>query len=365
VAWLRTLALALAALAFHPAYAVLVIAGLGAVLIGLSFAGERRGAMIAFVVALALAVLAAVPYVRACSVPGMTTPARLGLYLPNFWSLLLAVGPWWIVALPAFRLAWGRGVSGRFAVSTAVVAAAMALAVVLPELNSEKLFYFAWVSLVPLLAAGLIAWSDRFRLPAIARLTVCALLVVPTSGVYTLSAALETRSPGVLLRHDEPATRGRPLETAGEAEAYRFIRERLDGDAVFIEAPLPWVNQPLTVLAERRVFCGRLDVYLTNHFGGAAAGSPVMHGLLEEFEVRRGIQQTLFESGELSGVQRLYLTQFDSPLYLVLRREEIPLAVWEGFMRRPEWEEVFANREIRIYRFVPGNQALQSLHSGA
>ena len=355
IAWLRTLALALATLAFHPAYAALVLAGLSAVLLGLAFAGERRGAMIALMAALALAVFAAVPYVRACSVPGATTPARFGLYTPNLWSLLLAVGPWWIVALPAFRLAWARGLAGRFTVSAALVAAAMAVVVVLPELNSEKIFYFAWVSLVPLLAGGLIAWSERFRLPTIARLAVCALLVVPTSAVYTFSAARETRSPGVLMRHEEPGTRNRPLETAGEAEAYRFIREGLDDDAVFIEAPLPWVNQPVPVLAERRVFCGRLDVYLTNHFGGAAAPSPVLLGLLEEFEVRRGIQHALFESGELNAAQRLYLTQFDEPLYLILRHEEIPISVWEGFMRRPEWEEVFVNREIRIYRFVPGD----------
>jgi hypothetical protein len=349
-AWLRCLLLALATLAFHPAYGALALAALAAALVGLAWSGARRAAALGGIGVLAIAALAAVPYVRAASVPGAVTPAAAGFYTPNAWMLLLAIGPWAPVMLPALRSGWERA-PGRFALLGAAFAALMAVLVVLPERNSEKLGYLAWVAAAPIAAAGLVGWFERWRLPAIGRLTIATALLVPTAGLYALGASLDRRSPGVLMERETTAARNRPLATPGEAEAYQFLRVATLPDAVVIEAPLPWVNQPVPLLAERRLFCGRLDVYLANHFAADREPGVTLAGLMEEFGVRRDIQHSLFEHGELDEAQRLYLSQFGSTLYLILRRAELRDPVWDGFARRAEWEEVFANREVRIYRY--------------
>jgi len=256
------------------------------------------------------------------------------------------------VAAPGFVVAWRGGPAGRFTVAAAAGAVAMAAAVVLPEHNTDKLFYLAWVSLAPLAAAGAVAWSDRLRLPAVARLTLLTGLILPTAGLYTIGTASDRRSPGVLIRGDTPAARQLPLATGQENGGYRFMRERLPVDAVMIEMPRPTVNEPIPVLGERRVFCGSLDIYLSNHFHGGQASSPDMMALIDEFRVRRGIQRTLFADAELSPGQTLYLTQFAMPLYLIVRRGEVHDDVWEGFRRRPEWDEMLANEEVRLYRYT-------------
>src|SRR5262245_8106833 len=352
-AWLRTLALALSMFAIHPAYAPFA---LGAVAIGLIVVARRaaeRGTALMLLSACALAAAAGIVWVRECSVPGMTTGARLGFYMRNFWSLVIAIGPWWLVAAPAFARARSGGAPARFAIAAALAAVAMALLLVLPEYNSDKLFYLAWVSLVPLVAAGFVSWADRLQLPAIARVAVMAALVLPTAGLYTIGTASDRRSPGVQVRGETPATRQLPLATAAEAAGYKFMRAQLPRNAVIIESPRPTVNEPVPVLGERRVFCGSLDVYLGNHFGAGSASNREMLALMDEFIVRRGIQQSLFHDGVLTGAQSVYLEGFSMPLYLLVRRVEVGDPVWNGFRQRPEWTELLGNEEIRLYRYEP------------
>ena len=351
-AWLRTLLLALALFAIHPAYAAFAVASIGLAVAACGLAGERRGAGLALVGALGLATLAGVAWIRTCGVPGAVTAVHLGLYTRNLWSLLLSVGPWWLVAAPGFVVAWRGGPAGRFALAAAAAAVAMASVVVLPETNSDKLLYLAWVSLAPLAAAGVVAWSDRLRLPAVARLTLLTGLILPTAGLYTIGTASDRRSTGVLIRGDTPATRQLPLVTGQENAGYRLMRDQLPVDAVLIERERPTVNEPIAVLGERRVFCGSLDVYLSNHFHGGGATSPDMMALIDEFQVRRSIQRNLFADADLSPTQSLYLTQFAMPLYLIVRRSEVGDRVWEGFRRRPEWDEMLANEEVRLYRYT-------------
>ena len=352
LAWIRTLLLALALFAIHPAYAAFAVASIGLAVAACGLADVRQGAGLGLLSALGLATVAGAAWIRACGVPGAITTVHLGLYTRNLWSLLLSVGPWWVVAAPGFVVAWRGGPAGRFTVAAAAGAVAMAAAVVLPEHNTDKLFYLAWVSLAPLAAAGAVAWSDRLRLPAVARLTLLTGLILPTAGLYTIGTASDRRSPGVLIRGDTPAARQLPLATGQENGGYRFMRERLPVDAVMIEMPRPTVNEPIPVLGERRVFCGSLDIYLSNHFHGGQASSPDMMALIDEFRVRRGIQRTLFADAELSPGQTLYLTQFAMPLYLIVRRGEVHDDVWEGFRRRPEWDEMLANEEVRLYRYT-------------
>jgi hypothetical protein len=292
-------------------------------------------------------------WVAACSVPGSITGVRLGLYTRNMWSLLLAVGPWWVVAAPILIAGARGGRAARFAVAAALGAVALSLCAVLPEYNTDKLFYLAWASLSPLAAAGFVWWSDRLRLPAVARLALLTAMILPTAGLYALGNASDRRSPGVLIRGDSPAARQKPLATGQENGGYRFIRTRLPRETVVIESKRPTVNEPIPVLAERPVFCGSLDVYLSNHLGTAGPRGRELQAILDEFEVRRGIQDRLFIDGELNGAQTVYLEGFSMPLVLLLRRDEVQDAVWEGFRRRPEWDELLANEEIRLYRFVP------------
>ncbi len=351
-AWLMTLLLALALFAIHPAYAAFAVVSICVGTVAAVAAGKRRGAGFALLGALALATAAGAAWIRACSVPGTTTAVHLGIYSRNLWSLLLAIGPWWVVVAPALITAWRGGAAGRFTLAAAVAAVGIAVMVVLPEYNSDKFFYLVWVSLAPLATAGVVWWGDRMRLPTVARLALLTALILPTAGLYAIGTASDRRSPGMLIRGDAPAARQLPLATGPENGVYRFMRERLPVDAVVIELPRPTVNEPVPVLGERRVFCGSLDVYLSNHFDGGQARSRDMLALMEEFQVRRGIQRTLFADGQLNETQALYLEGFDMPLYLLLRRGEVSDAVWEGFRRRSQWDEEIANEEVRLYRFT-------------
>jgi hypothetical protein len=352
-AWLRTLVLALSMFALHPAYAAFAT---GAILIGLIVVARRaaeRGTALLLISACALAAAAGVAWVRECSVPGVTTGMRPGLYLRNLWSLLIAVGPWWVVAAPALARSRGGAAAARYAAAAALAAVAMALFLVLPEYNSDKLFYLAWVSLVPLIAAGYVIWADRLRLPAIARVAVLAALVLPTAGLYAIGTASDRRSPGVLVRGETAATRSQPLATGPEAAGYKFMRAQLPRDAVVIESIRPTVNEPVPVLGERRVFCGSLNVYLANHFGDDRIPHRELLALMDEFAVRRSIQQSLFHDATLNPAQSIYLEGFSQPLYLLVRRREVGDPIWEGFRGRPEWNELIANEEIRLYRYEP------------
>ena len=352
-AWVRTLCLALCLFAIHPAYAVFAVAAIAFGLVAAAAGAGPRGTPVALLAACAIATAAGLAWIRVCSVPGVTPEIRLGLYTHNLGSLLFAVGPWWVVAAPVVRSTLRGSMVERFTLAAAFAAVVLAALVVLPEYNSDKLFYLAWVSLVPLLAAGWVWWGDRLRLPGIARLALLSALMLPTAGLYAIGFASDRRSTGILIRGDSPAARQLPLATSAEAGGYKLMRTGLPRDAVIIESPRPTVNEPVPVLGERRAFCGSLDVYLGNHFGVGEADSRELQALMEEFRVRRGIQESLFTGGSLTETQVIYLEGFAMPLFTLVRRAEVPDAIWEGFRGRPEWDELIANEQIRLYRFVP------------
>ena len=119
-----------------------------------------------------------------------------------------------------------------------------------------------------------------------------------------------------------------------------------------IESRRPTVNEPVPVLGTKRVFCGTLEPLLARRFGLGRSG-PALTALRDECAVRQGIRDALFESGELDESQREYLSTFSAPLFLLLRRSEVPDPVWFGFMSRPGWLEDWSNHEMRLYRYVP------------
>ena len=346
----RTLALALAALALHPACAAIALVALAVGLVRAAAARERRGPAIALLALLALAILGAILYVRSFAVPGAMQWPGAGLLRDNLWSLELAVGPWWLVAVAAFGLVKGGRWASVLCATTAAITTIAALTLVRSPAGSNALFFLAWVSLAPLIAAGWAWWADRLRLPALARLILLVILIGPTTLLFTLGTAIDPRSPGEVIHGAPDSHRRRPLATPGEEEAYRWMQEVLPEEAVVIEKQRPTANEPVPVLGARRVFCGSLDVRLADQLGGRTRSREAL-ALFEEFTVRRGIQDALFECGMLDETQRQYLATFSRPIYLVVRRSELPDAVWYGFGSQPFWNEGFANREIRVYVF--------------
>jgi len=392
MAWIRSFLIGVAMVAFHPAYGVIAIAACMVGLIASAKFGMRRIALIGSIV-LALVVLIAAPYVRACTIPGTSTALRPGLYLPNVWSIAAAMGPWWIFVLFGIEPTRRSGVAGSFVLAALSAAIVMALFVVLPERNSEKLAYLVWTLLAPVAAAGVVNRSEKGRRLRPIAIPLALALMLPTTFLYVSGMLREHRSPGVLYRDDylNPAAATMPLVTPAEEEAYRELRAGTDKDAVLIERRHLIVNEAMPVLGARRAFCGSIDVYLANHFGGVPWGialetedlpgivnvrrfwaetaktgfvipfravlappdGSAYRGLREEFLVRRRIQLALFRDGTpLTEPQKAYLDNFGAPLYLAVRRWEERDEVWNRFENDPKWVPWFKNGEIRIYRWM-------------
>jgi hypothetical protein len=347
----RVLLIATTLEAFHPAFATVAIALIAVALMITAIGAPRRNAYIRVALALIGALALAIPYVRLCSLPDETTTTHLGLYLPNLWSLAIAIGPWWIPALAALPVFW-RARSGLRVLAIATIGAALtSLLLVLPERNTEKFFYLLWIWLAPVAVSG--AWT-LLRARGVSPARAGALLVVvtlPSSLLFTTGFLRESRSPGVLVRGYAPETASLPLATPAETQAYRYLAEETPVRTIVLDGRRPSVNEPMPVLAGRRVFCGSLDVYLTNHFGAAFPGGSRAAALMEEVGVRRGIEERLRSLDTLDVAQRAYLETFRDPLVLVLRRAEVTDPVWTTPPDRGDWRLEFANAAMRLYRY--------------
>lgn len=361
---LRVLALFAGMLALHPALGTiwLAVVAAGALAVAAFGSSRRRGLAL-----LGLAVVAAglaYPYVRACSPPGAFTEVRLGFYPENAAAIVLGMGAWLLVAFPALRSLRTRGDAGLAAATALLVGVTVSLLVLLPQKNSQKIPYLAWLLVASWVPAGLAAWEERLRRP-LAGWGIALALCLPTSLLYTLAVVREHRSPGVLIRGYAPDVADLPLVTPLERGAYEALDEYPLVTAV-IESPRASVNEPAPVLARRRAFCGSLDVYLGNHFGeagwgrgadGGEAGAavaalpPAVAAIREEFLVRRGIVDALFGHRTLSPAQRRYLDSFRVPLVLVVRRREVDEITWDRFAGDRDWTRTFGNDEVHLYRW--------------
>jgi hypothetical protein len=392
-AWLRTFLIGCALVAFHPAYGVMVIAACMVGLVASLKFGMRRVALTGMGVLCAVVVVA-IPYVRACTIPGTQNALQLGVYLPNLWSIAAAMGPWWLFALFGMEPARRSGVAGSFVLATLSGAIMMALFLILPERNSEKIAYLVWTLLAPVAAAGVAVRRERGRKLRPLAVPIALLLMLPTSFLFVSGILRENRSPGVLFRDDylNPSARAMPLVTPDEAAAYRDVSTITPKNAVVIERRHLIVNESMPVLAGRAAFCGSIDVYLANHFGGVPWGlqletedlpgirnlrafwsepgtgfviphravldppdSPAYRALREEFLVRRGIQFALFrDGGGLTVQQTAYLDHFGAPIYMSLRSWEEPVQMWDRFENDPLWGHLVHGKDIRVY-FWKGN----------
>jgi hypothetical protein len=346
--------------ALHPAFASVTIALVALALVVTALGASRRGAYVRVAIALGVAVAVAIPYVRLCSLPDETTPVRVGVYVSNVWALAVGIGPWWIPALAVLPAFWRAGGGLRVLTIATTGATLTALFLILPERNTEKFFYLVWVWVALFAVAG--GWSllRRFRVsPALAGAAL-VLVALPSTLVYTVGCLSETRSPGILVRGSSPGTDSLPLATPAESVAYHYLASGTPVRAIVLDGRRPTVNEPMPVLAGRRVFCGSLDVYLTNHFGGVFPRGSRAAALMEEVGVRRGIEQRLRSLDTLGVAQHAYLDTFQDPLVLVLRRTEVTDAVWRTPPDRDRWSLEFANDAMRIYRYRGAAAGLSS-----
>jgi hypothetical protein len=183
------------------------------------------------------------------------------------------------------------------------------------------------------------------------RLSAAAALIVPTTGLLLIGVFGDGRSLGALVHGSDAAALALPLRTEGEEQAYWMMREILPKDAVVIEPPRTVTNEPVPVLAERRLFFPPHGVDLSQGYGREPSRDPALGALREEFAVRQRIQLAIFSRDDIRQAQQLYLYTFASPIYVLARRAELSDAVWDGLRQRPEWGEILANPDVRLYRF--------------
>ncbi|HYM80465.1 MAG TPA: hypothetical protein VEY91_03515 [Candidatus Limnocylindria bacterium] len=349
--WIRTFVMAAALLLWSPSWSGPVF---GTLIAGWAFAGltGRFGSAASGLLALGAASVVVWPYLRLAQIPGRAAAAvALGWNGEHARALAAGIGPWWAAALPAAMLAWQHGPGGRFAVGATLAATVSALVAQPKPMDFDLAVPVVWLWTAPLAAGGFVWWCERLRMPIAAKLSLAAILIVPTPWFLAVGIVGEGRSPGALVRPDEPGLRALPLATRGEQEAYAMLRERMPGDVVVIEAARVVVNQPVPLLAERRQFFPPYRLDLARGYGSRPTRNRALIALREELEVRRGIQHALFDSGVLDPGQHSYLHAFGAPIVLLVRSPEVSPGVWDGFRQRPEWTEFHANPEVRVYRF--------------
>jgi hypothetical protein len=351
--WSRTLILALTLLLWSPdtaRWALPVL--LGGWIVG-SLAGHRATGL-ANALAIGLAALLAWPYVTVAEIPGGPGPLGWGWSAEHALALVWGVGPWWLAIAPAALLVWQTGAAGSLVLGTAVTGTLGALLTTAASPRADVTIPIAWLWLAPLAAGGLQWWAERMKLRAAARLAALALLVAPTTALVALGVLAEGRSAGALVRPDSPQARLSPIATRDEQRAYGLLRDILPDDAVVIEGPRRVPDPPVPVLAERRQFFPPHGVDPALGYGDRPTTRRARNALDAEVAVRRGIQLALFDTGELSDGQRVYLYAFAAPVYLLVRRAEVSDPVWNGFRDRPGWSEVLSNDDVRLYRYRGG-----------
>jgi len=348
-AFLRGALLAAATIVFDPAVAALA---LGALALGLGLAAlrGRRGAAFAAWLALGAGLLVTWPYLASVVVPGALGLPRPGFASATAWTLLVAIGPWWLAALPAAVAAWRQDAGARLLAGAAAGACVVALVFAIPATFADLAPAVTWLAVAPLAAGGLVGGMERLRLPFPARVALGAALLLPTSGLIAIGMAGEGRSPRVLIHGDRPGVGALPLETAEEEKTSWLLRET-PADAAVIEPPRPSDDDAAPVLARRAAFAGPLETALARTYGLGPTRSRALMGLREEAGVRRMIQRRLFQAEDLEPAEELYLSNFATPVLLVMRRDEVPPAVWSGLRPRPEWGELMSNPEVRVYRY--------------
>ena len=220
-------------------------------------AEDRRKALIDYALYAGIAAALALPQLLTWAIPqtvgGAATTGSLSLRFNwvnfdtatgrlidgYFWFWVKNVGPVYLVMLPAALLCkgWKRGL----ALGALFVHAAAELIQFQPNAyDNNKLFYVAFLLMLPLAARYLVTLWDRLRgLPGRSLLAAVFLFLSLTSGVLSLG---------------REAVSDYQLFSAGEVEAAEYIRDELPADAVYLTGDQH--NNFVTALSGRQIVCG-------------------------------------------------------------------------------------------------------------
>lgn len=220
-------------------------------------AEDRRKALIDYALYAGIAAALALPQLLTWAIPqtvgGAATTGSLSLRFNwvnfdtatgrlidgYFWFWVKNVGPVYLVMLPAALLCkgWKRGL----ALGALFVYAAAELVQFQPNAyDNNKLFYVAFLLMLPLAARYLVTLWDRLRgLPGRSLLAAAFLFLSLTSGVLSLG---------------REAVSDYQLFSAGEVEAAEYIRDELPADAVYLTGDQH--NNFVTALSGRQIVCG-------------------------------------------------------------------------------------------------------------
>ena len=220
-------------------------------------AEDRRKALIDYALYAGIAAALALPQLLTWAIPqtvgGAATTGSLSLRFNwvnfdtatgrlidgYFWFWVKNVGPVYLVMLPAALLCkgWKRGL----ALGALFVYAAAELVQFQPNAyDNNKLFYVAFLLMLPLAARYLVTLWDRLRgLPGRSLLAAVFLFLSLTSGVLSLG---------------REAVSDYQLFSAGEVEAAEYIRDELPADAVYLTGDQH--NNFVTALSGRQIVCG-------------------------------------------------------------------------------------------------------------
>ena len=220
-------------------------------------AEDRRKALIDYALYAGIAAALALPQLLTWAIPqtvgGAATTGSLSLRFNwvnfdtatgrlidgYFWFWVKNVGPVYLVMLPAALLCkgWKRGL----ALGALFVYVAAELVQFQPNAyDNNKLFYVAFLLMLPLAARYLVTLWDRLRgLPGRSLLAAVFLFLSLTSGVLSLG---------------REAVSDYQLFSAGEVEAAEYIRDELPANAVYLTGDQH--NNFVTALSGRQIVCG-------------------------------------------------------------------------------------------------------------
>ena len=238
-------------------FLALALISAGCLVWTLAHAEDRRKALIDYALYAGIAAALALPQLLTWAIPqtvgGAATTGSLSLRFNwvnfdtatgrlidgYFWFWVKNVGPVYLVMLPAALLCkgWKRGL----ALGALFVYAAAELIQFQPNAyDNNKLFYVAFLLMLPLAARYLVTLWDRLRgLPGRSLLAAVFLFLSLTSGVLSLG---------------REAVSDYQLFSAGEVEAAEYIRDELPADAVYLTGDQH--NNFVTALSGRQIVCG-------------------------------------------------------------------------------------------------------------
>ena len=238
-------------------FLALALISAGCLVWTLAHAEDRRKALIDYAFYAGIAAALALPQLLTWAIPqtvgGAATTGSLSLRFNwvnfdtatgrlidgYFWFWVKNVGPVYLVMLPAAILCkgWKRGL----ALGALFVYAAAELIQFQPNAyDNNKLFYVAFLLMLPLAARYLVTLWDRLRgLPGRSLLAAVFFILSLTSGVLSLG---------------REAVSDYQLFSAGEVEAAEYIRDELPADAVYLTGDQH--NNFVAALSGRQIVCG-------------------------------------------------------------------------------------------------------------